>query len=169
MSSSYTDTTTETFTILHARHLASKVATDLQKFHRFYNGQPSLEWIEKYEKELTVLLKYKAVSSVVYGFKRNGKWTEAAVQYTVTADGTLVSNDDPGKIRPGLDITDAAFTSFLHWNTSHLSTDESAALDKELPFSRDTTDVPQLEAGYWANDLNYAAGGRSLGRATVKK
>ena len=49
MSSSYTDTTTETFTILHARYLASKVATDLQKFHRFYNGQPTLEWIEKYE------------------------------------------------------------------------------------------------------------------------
>ena len=169
MSSSYTDTTTESFTILHARYLASKVATDLQKFHRFYNGQPTLEWIEKYEKELAVLLKYKAISSVIYGFKRNGKWTEAAVQYTVMADGTLVSNDDPGKIRPGLDVAGANFTSFLHWKTAHLSAEESVAMEKEMPFSRNTTEAPQLEAGYWANDLNYAAGGRGLGRATVKK
>jgi hypothetical protein len=169
MSSSYTDTTVDTFTILHARYLASKVATDLQKFHRFYNGEPTLEWIDKYEKELAVLLKYKAVSSVVYGFKRNGKWTEASVQYTVLSDGTLSANDDPGKIRPGLDVAGATFTSFLHWKTAHLSASEKEALDKEVPFQRGTAEVPPLEAGYWANDLSYSAGGRGLGRATVKK
>ena len=169
MSISYTDTTSESFTILHAKYLASKVATDLQKFHRFYNGQPTLEWIDKYEKELAVLLKYKAVSSVIYGFKRNGKWTEAAVQYTVMPDGSLSSNDDPGKIRPGLDVSGASFTSFLHWKTAHLTAAESAALDNEVPFQRGTGETPPLEAGYWANDLNYSAGGRGLGRATVKK
>ena len=38
MSSNYTTTTTisDTFTITHAKHIASKVATDLLRFQRFY-------------------------------------------------------------------------------------------------------------------------------------
>lgn len=169
MSNSYTDSTTESFNVAHARKIASKVATDLQKFHRFYNGQPSLAQIADYEAEMVVLLKYKAISSVIYGFKRNGKWTEAAVRYTAMADGTLSSDDDPGKIRPGLDVAGASFTSFLHWDTGHLSQEENAAMENEVPFSRNTTETPQLESGQWVSDLNYFAGGRGLGRATVRK
>lgn len=169
MSSSYSVTATDSFTILHARSLASKVATDLQKFHRFYEGGPTLERIARYEQELVVLLKYKALVNVTYGFQRNGKWTEAAVKYNALPDGTLSSNDDPGKIRPGLDVTGATFMSFLESDESHLTDAQKAALKNELPFERSGTETPQLEQGYWGNDLNYAAGGRGLGRATPKK
>jgi hypothetical protein len=46
MSSSYTTTDTESFTLVHARYIASKVATDLKRFQRFY-GSPSDAWIDK--------------------------------------------------------------------------------------------------------------------------
>ncbi len=150
----------------HARYLASKVATDLKKFQRFY-GAPSDEWIEKYEKELAVLLKYNAVSTVVYGFKRNGKWTEASVQYKVMPDGTLTTNDDPGKIRPNLDVAGASFTSFL--TEKSVTADSTSAIAQEVPFQRTTGEAPPLETGHWENDLSYSAAGRGLGRATVRR
>src|ERR1043165_4277973 len=111
MSATYSQSFSETFTLLHARQIASKVATDLRRFQRFYNS-PSDRWIADYELEITYLLKHDVVSEVVYGFQRNGKWTEAAVRYRALAGGTLVADDDPGKIRSGLDITGATFTSF---------------------------------------------------------
>lgn len=165
--SSYTESQAQTFTIAHARVLASKVATDLKKFQRFY-GSPSDALIDQYEGELVVLLKYDVVSTVTYGFQRAGKWTEASVKYT-SVNGTLSSNDDPGKIRPGLDVAGASFTSFLEPNWRNFTEAEKDAVRKECPFQRGTGNTPPLEAGYWAEDLNYAAGGRGLGRATVKK
>jgi hypothetical protein len=56
MSTSYSITETASFTITHARYIASKVATDLKRFQRFY-GAPSDDWIDKYETELALLLK----------------------------------------------------------------------------------------------------------------
>jgi hypothetical protein len=166
--STYTFNETATFTITHARYIAFKVATDLKKFQRFY-GSPSDEWIDKYERELVVFVKYKAITSVVYGFKRNGKWTEASVQYIALPDGTLSANDDPGKIRPGLDVSGASFTSYMVWNWSGLSEADKTAIKRETPFERGTGDAPPLEAGYWEKDLSYSAGGRGLARATVRK
>src|SRR6266487_822822 len=112
---SYTTSATETFTIVHARYLASKVATDLKRFQRFY-GSPPDAWIASYEAELVQLLKYDVLGSVVYGFQRHGQWTAASVQYTALPDGSLAADDDPGKIRPGLDVGGAAFTSFLTYS-----------------------------------------------------
>jgi hypothetical protein len=165
--STYTETQAQTFTIAHARMLASKVATDLKKFQRFY-GSPSDAAINDYEAELAVMLKYDAVTNVTYGFQRDGKWTEASVKYTAV-NGNLSSNDDPGKIRPGIDVAGATFTSFLEWNFHNFTEAEKEAIRQECPFRRTTGNTPPLEAGYWAEDLNYAAGGRGLGRATVKK
>lgn len=161
MSLSYAISTTETFTIVHARYIASKVATDLKRFQRFY-GSPSDEWIDKYEGELVQLLKFDVVEHVDYGFLRNGKWTEAAVRYKALPSGDLMLDDDPGKIRPNLDVVGAYFTSCLthnaNWN--NLSTAEQTAIETTCPFRRTRGLDPQLENGYWADDLNYAAGGR---------
>jgi hypothetical protein len=167
--STYTTTQTETFTIAHAKYLASKVATDLKKFQRFYTNGPTDEWIDKYERELAVMLKYKTLNWVVYGFKRGEKWTEASIRYTMLPNGSLASDDDPGKIRPGLDVSGATFTSFLRYDYSGLTDEQRRALGRELPFERGSGSAPELEAGYWADDLNYGAGGRGIGRATVRK
>ena len=42
---SYTGTESETFSVVHARRLASKVAADLKSFKRFYDGEPDDLWI----------------------------------------------------------------------------------------------------------------------------
>lgn len=169
MSLSYTTSATETFTVVHARYLASKVATDLKRFQRFYGG-PSDAWIDDYEAELIQLLKHDVVASVAYGFQRDGQWTAAALRYTALADGSLAADDDPGKIRPGFDVARAAFSSFLTYNAkwASLSAAERAEIRRGCPFPRVAGSSPPLEAGYWAEDLKYAAGGRGLGRSTVR-
>ncbi len=167
--SSFSVTASDAFTITHARHIAAKVATDLQRFQDWY-GSPTNDWIAKYEAELTILLKYDAVNDVVYGFKRNGLWTLASVRYVALPGGSIQVDDDPGKIRPGVDVTGASFTSFLTYSgrwTSLSSTDQER-INRELPFQRSTSATPGLETGHWAQDHNYMAGGRGLSRSTVR-
>lgn len=170
MSTSYTSTAVETFSVVHARYIASKVATDLKRFQRFYN-EPTDVWIDWYEGELTELLNRDVVGNVIYGFKRDDRWTEATVRYTALPGGSLSVDDDPGKIRPGLDVGSAVFTSFLTYSDKwqQLSLAEKAAIERACPFARTTGPTPALEAGYWASDLNYLAGGRGLGRSTVRR
>jgi hypothetical protein len=169
--STYTESASNTFTIVHARYIASKVATDLKKFQRFYQGVPSDVTIDLYERELAVLLKYEVVESIVYGFNRDGKWTEAAVRYTALPGGVLQADDDPGKIRPHLDVAGASFTSFLSFNDnwSKFSGDERLLVEAESPVKRANGETPPLEAGYWQDDLKYSSGGRGLGRATARR
>lgn len=167
--SSFTTTTSESFTVTHARYMASKVATDLKRFQRFYSS-PSDAWIEQYEGELAGLLKHEAIDYVVYGFQRNQLWTPASVRYRALPGGTLMTDDDPGKIRPGIDIGGAGFTSFLSYSSrwTSLSTAEREKINQGLPFQRSTGSSPALETGAWADDLQYSAGGRGLGRSTIR-
>lgn len=167
--SSYTTTETSTFTITHARYIASKVATDLKRFQRFY-GSPSDDLIDRYEGELAGLLKHDAVDTVVYGFQRNSLWTPASVRYRAIPGGSLATDDDPGKIRPGIDIAGAHFTSFLSYSNTwfNLSQAERDSIEKSLPIQRSTRAVPNLESGAWSDDLSYSAGGRGLGRSSVR-
>lgn len=169
MTLSYTTSRTETFTVAHAREIASRVATDLKRLQRFY-GSPPDEWVDAYDAELVHLLKNDVVGSVVYGFKRNGKWTAATLRYTALAGGVLSASDDPGKILPGSDIGGAVFSSFLTYNArwSNLSDREQATIAQGCPFQRSEGAAPPLEAGYWVDDHKYTAGGRGLGRSTVR-
>ena len=170
MSESYTLSDTETFTVAHARKIASKLATDLLRFQTLY-GSPSDRWIDDYEAEMIQLLKHDVVAYAEYGFKRSGKWTDAAVRYKALPGGTLVTDDDPGKIRPRLDIAGASFTSFLSYNSNwwKLTPSERDAIKQGCPFQRSSGEAPALESGYWKDDLNYTAGSRGLGRSTVAR
>lgn len=167
--SSYSLTTTQTSSITDAKYLASKVATDLARFKRFY-GSPSDKEISDYETELTVLLKNDAVDNVVYGFKRNGLWTLASVRYVAFPGGVLQVDDDPGRIRANLDVTGASFGSFLTYSSKWqgCSTEDRARIRSQLPFDRTTGNSPNLELGQWVQDKNYSSGGLGLGRSTVR-
>ena len=167
--SSYTTTETSTFTITHARYIASKVATDLKRFQRFY-GSPSDDLINRYEGELAGLLKHDAVDNVVYGFQRNSLWTPASVRYRAIPGGSLAADDDPGKIRPGIDVGGAHFTSFLSYSSSWfgLSQADRESIESGLPIQRTTGAAPNLESGAWSDDLSYSAAGRGLGRSSVR-
>ncbi len=167
--SSYTTSSTQTSTITDAKYLASKVATDLARFQRFY-GSPSDKDIADYESELTTFLKHDAIDNVVYGFKRNGLWTLASVRYVVLPGGVLQVDDDPGRIRANLDIAGASFTSFLSYSSKWFGRREEdrARIKASLPFSRTTGNSPNLEQGQWVQDKNYSSGGLGLGRSTVR-
>jgi hypothetical protein len=161
-------TQTETFTVTHARHIASKVAADLLRFRRFY-GHPPINEINEYEEELVALLKDDYLDEVTYGFKRNGQWVEA-LKYHALPGGRLV-NDDPGKIRPGVDVSNASFTSFLSRNSrwDNLSVDEKASFKAKLTLKRGYGQEPKLESGSWSTNSTYSAGGQGIGRSTITR
>jgi hypothetical protein len=165
-----TVTRTTTFTVTHARYLASKVETDLKRVQRLYNGDPVDARIANYVLELVELLKGGYLAKVTYGFRRDGQWIEPSLIYTAhdLQFGSSV-DDDPGRIRASANITGATFASYMEpsaaWNA--LSAAEQAEVERRLPFQRGGADAPRIN-GYLVDDRTYSSGGRSLVRASVR-
>jgi hypothetical protein len=169
MSSSYTISGSETFTVTHARYLASKVATDLKRIQRFY-GKPSDETIAHYEAEITELLKEGYLGVATYGFKRDGKWIVPTLKYTAKAlSGLVAADDDPGRIWPGAKVDGASFGSYITYSSAwqKLSAAEKEAFKRNLPFERGHADEPGI-SGYLSEDKIYSTGGHALNRATLR-
>ena len=99
MSSTYTFSTS--FTITHARYLASKVAADMRQMNLHY-GAPNLVQIPDYEEELAILLKGGYVWAYEFGFKRDEK---RVVTCYYTRRELASADDRPGKVDPSADIT----------------------------------------------------------------
>ena len=169
MSYSYTFPETSTFTRTHAKHMAAKVATDLKRIQRLY-GRPNDSSIVDYEIEVIEFLKEGYLGTLIYGFRRNGNWIEPTLYYTARdLAGASANDDDPGRIRPGADISGASFYSYL---TYSLAWDNATEAEKEefrgrLPFRRSGAPEPGID-GYLSEDLTYSSGGRALDRATVR-
>lgn len=169
MSYSFTLTESQTFTVTHAKHIASKVATDLKRLQRFY-GSPSDLMIEKYEAELIEFVRKGYLESITYGYQKNGNWIEPTLRYTSKELlGQTGVDDDPGRIRPGQNIEGAVFHSYLTysslWNNSTPSEREN--FTKNLPFQRTGAEEPGI-TGYISTDKTYSSGGRALERSIVK-
>lgn len=165
---SYSSTYNQTFTLTNAKYLASKVATDLKRIQRFY-GSPSDALIKSYEEELSLLLKHGYVEKVTYGFKRDGQWVEPSLIYKAEDIAGIGTDDDPGRIKPGANISNASFTSFLCYsnNWTNASQKEREQFEESLPFSRGEGNEPSIN-GIISSDKNYFSGGRSLNRSSVK-
>lgn len=167
--SSFTFTDSATFTITHARHMGAKVATDLKRIQRLYGGI-SDQTIADYEAELIEYIKAGYIDTVTYGFQIHDQWIEPTLRYTARElNGYDVSDDDPGKVRPGADVSGAHFTSYLIYSSkwSNASQAEKDAFKGRLPFSREGAPEPTIK-GYLINDRTYSAGGRSLDRSSVR-
>lgn len=169
MSYSFTATETRTFTLTHARHLAAKVSADLKRLQRLY-GHITDERIAEFEGEVTELLRQGYLGTVTYGFQRDDKWIEPTLRYTASdlaGDGT---DDDPGRVLPGRDISGAQFHSYLTYSAAWdaLTTEQRAAVKKQLPLQRVSGSEAAVSNGYFADDKTYSSGGRSLGRASVR-
>lgn len=168
---SYTSSLSESisFSVTHARHIAAKVATDLKRLQRFY-GAPSDANISAYESELTLLLKGGYLGRVAYGFRRNGVWIEPTLRYSARdLAGGDAGDDDPGRIRPGADVSNASFYTYLTRNAAWdaLPKDQQDAFERQLPFQRGGAPEPSI-GGYVVSDRTYSAGGRALERETVR-
>lgn len=169
MTSSYTLTETQTFTVTHARHMAAKVATDLKRMQRLY-GSPSDERVAKFEDEVVQLLKQGLLGAVTYGFRKNGNWIEPTVRYTARdIAGMSANDDDPGRIRPGADVTGASFYSFLTYSPvwDDLTYDQKAEVEGRLPLQRGSAFEPGVN-GCMTSDRTYSSGGRALDRSIVR-
>jgi hypothetical protein len=166
---SYTFSNTQSFTLTHAKYLASKVAADLKRIQRFY-GFPSDSDIIGYEIELTEYLRNGYLSEVTYGFKRNDNWIEPSVRYTTKDLAGMVGNDDdPGRIRPNANVAGASFSSYLVHNYSYnlLTESEKSKFEESLPFSRTGAPAPGV-SGYMSSDKSYSSGGQALDRSSIK-
>lgn len=169
---SYTGTYSEssTFTVTNAKHIASKVKTDLMKLHRLYNI-PSRERIDEYEKEVIELLKYGFLGAVTYGFIRNDndKWV-VALKYTVKDNNLELEGDDPGNIRRE-NIDGCRHYSYLEYSDKwfNASKSDKEVLENPLTLSRIEAETPDVENGYWSSDREYYSGSQGMARQKLVK
>jgi hypothetical protein len=166
MSVSYTKTST--FTIIHARYLASKAAADMHLCAQYY-GKPSEQRIREYAEELAQYLNAGYLSEYEFGFKKDGKRV-VSWRYKVDSDGNLTTDDRPGKVVPYVDITGATFFNFLTQNSrfDRLSSAEQVRFEATLPLQRTEGQAPSDGVGYWTSDRNYFSGGCGLNRQTFQ-
>jgi len=169
MTSSYTLSETTTFTLTHAKHMAAKVASDLKRLQRLY-GQPSDANIANYETEVIELLKAGYLGTLTVGFYHQGLWIEPTLRYTARdLAGGAANDDDPGRIKPGANITGAAFYNYVTYSSAWnaLTSAERDTFKKRMPFYRGNAPEPGIN-GYLADDHVYSSGGRALNRACVR-
>jgi Bacterial HORMA domain family 1 len=161
-------TKTATFSIVHARYLASKVAADMNLCAHYY-GKPSEQRIREYAEELARYLSAGYLEEYEFGFQKDGKRV-VTWRYRVDSKGDLATDDRPGKVLPYADIVGAVFFNFLTRNSrfSRLSPDERAQFQAELPIQRTDGEPPSDGSGYWVSDRNYFSGGCGLSRRTFR-
>ena len=161
MSYSFTISEATTFTITHAKHMAAKVATDLKRIQRLYR-EPDDADISDYETEVIELLKAGYLDTITYGYRRSGCWIEPTLRFTARDfAGALADDDDPGRIRPGANIANAAFGSYLTYSSAwrDLSDAEKDRFRRtRLPFRRTGAPEPG-NIGYWCCIPRKIAGG----------
>jgi hypothetical protein len=168
MSYSYTRTASSTFTIIHARHLASKVAADMHLCALYY-GQPSEQWIREYAEELAQYLNEGYLKEYEFGYKKNDNRI-VSWRYHVDENGALTTDDRAGKVVPYVDITGATFFNYLTQNSRffQLTSEQRARFKSGLPLQRTDGQPPSDGSGYWASDRNYFSGGCGLNRQTFQ-
>lgn len=163
MSSTYT----ATFTITNAQYLASKIAADLKQMQSFY-GRPTDAEISNYQQEMVILLKDGYLSSMDYGFQKDGLWV-IAVSYSVnTLTGGL--DQSPGRIPPGKDITGAKFYSYRRPSQKYWGLQDSvrAGVDASNPVKREGADDPSVGL-IGSPDKSYVAGGQQIDRKIIQR
>jgi len=168
MSTSHTTTGSDSFTLLHAKQLASRVSADMKRCQHFY-GHPSDDQISLYATELAHLLNGGFVAEYEFGYQRNEQRI-VSCHYRVKNGDLAAANDRPGGIEGGVDISGASRFNFLTYSSkwSQLPQSERDKFSSGLPIQRPTGNPPTDGAGYWVEDKVYSAAGTVLSRRTFK-
>lgn len=164
MSYSYTTTTTESFTLTHAKRLAGKVAADMHQCQQFY-GRPTITRIEEYKQELITLLEGEYVASYEFGFQTSDERRVISWFYTVSPAGDL-EGGRAGGLFSAADISNATLFNFLSYSTAWfaLSQKERDKIEAGLSVQRTEGKPPQDGNGYWHDSRSYASGGVAVTR-----
>lgn len=164
----YSFTKTSTFTIVHARHLASKVAADMHLCAHYY-GNPSEREIRDFAEELAQHLNEGYVREYEFGFQKNNERI-VTWRYKVDENGAITADDRAGKVVAYADIAGSSFFNYLTRNRRYhgLTSAQQASFEAGLPFQRSIGEPPSDGSGYWTSDRNYFSGGRGLSRETFQ-
>jgi hypothetical protein len=160
--SSYT--INDTFTITHARHIASRIAADLDLFSRFY-GYPDRALIPDYLEEIARHLAKGYMETFEIGFEVAGREVVVGLWYEVRADGTL-SDNRAGDLPLYVDTSGATPFNYMTYSTAwwRLTDTERAAFKASMPVQRTSAPEPQHNLGAWSTSRSYASGGVGVQR-----
>lgn len=164
----YTTSKTTSFTLTHARELASRVIADLRMCSRHYDS-PKAGSLDAYQDELVQLLHKGYLETYEFGFKKNDKRV-ISWYYTVSASGD-VEGGSPGGVHARAKIEGAIFFNFVTYSSKwwELSAEKKSKFKEGLDIERGNGSAPMDGDGYWdSNDRGYAAGGTLLTRGTFK-
>jgi len=162
-------TETRTFTITHARYVASKIAADLDLLRAYY-GRPTQQQVTDFAEEAALCLAGRYLKSVEYGFRRNGV-TVLALKYIGRSDGTLTTDDRPGRVYSQTNVSDALWYSYLEYNDTFykLSPSERNRFEATLPIQRTEGPTPQTGTnGYWEQTRTYSSSGEGVIRQVYR-
>lgn len=167
--STFTTTASATFTLLHAKQLASRVSADMKRCQQLYGYPSTDELISCFATELAHLLNGGYVSEYEFGFERNGQRV-VSCHYRVRDGDLSAANDRPGGIESGVNITGASNFNFLTTNNKWalLTQAERDTFRASLPIQRGTGAPPSDGRGYWQEDKTYSAAGTLLTRRVFK-
>lgn len=160
----YSYTTSDTFTVAHARKLAGKVSADMSQCRLFY-GQPSEAEVANYRDELVAMLAGMYVERYEFGFKTSDDRRVVSWSYRVTASGELEGGRSGG-LHAKADISNAAMFNFMWtnttwWNETEAERDRVRATHE---INRTSGQPPADGNGRWVQDRSYGAGGVVLQR-----
>lgn len=167
--SSYSKTVT--FSATNAKHLASKVASDLYQCSILYDC-PSASHVVELEAEIAVLLEGGYLSTYEFGFKSSSGRRVLTWFYRVDASGNLSggADDRSGGIQPGVDLQSAHYFNFLSYSDSWtgLTAEEKEIVKNRHPVDRGYGEPPVDGTGYWQEDRSYSSGGVGVSRRTYR-
>jgi hypothetical protein len=163
----YSYTTSSTFTVTSARYLASKVAADLRQMQLFY-GRPFDQEIINYIEELVALMLGGWFQSVSYGFKQNGFWV-MALEYKMFLGAIRTTDDNAGRVRPGINTVGASWYSILTKSSAFYSLPPArqAEIERSLPIQRTIGGAPQIRTINLLSDKYYSKDGGALQRRII--
>lgn len=164
MTTSYTTSASESFTVVHARKLAAKVAADMNQCRLLY-GKPSEADIGDYRDELVVMLAGQYVDRYEFGYKTAADRRVVSWSYRVNASGDL-DGGRSGGLYAKADIHGAVMFNFMWTNTKwwNESSAERTKIRATHNVDRTSGEPPSDGSGRWVQDRSYGAGGVVLQR-----
>lgn len=164
---SYSNSATQTFSATNAKHLASRVASDLYQCSRMY-GMPSETSIPDLQADLAVMLTGGYVATYEFGFKRDGKRV-LTWYYAVDSSGNLVGGNDDrsGGIYAHADVSDAEYFNFMTYSQkwTDLNSDGRTRVKSQHNINRGTGEAPSDGTiGNWYTERTYTSGGVRIDR-----
>jgi Bacterial HORMA domain family 1 len=170
MSFSMARTVSESWTLTNAKYLASKVTADMRRCQQLY-GEPGDASINDYGTELALKLRDGYVATYEFGYVRASDDERILTwRYSIDSAGNLTSDDRPGRILSGVNISGATMRNRLCHSAAwfNLTAEQRSAYEKSMPFQRTARSDYGSSLGNWHSDLYYASSGTVMSRQTFK-